>query len=139
MSYWFMWLLVKMTAINGACVTIASVSGLLLVLGFVFRAFAMFESTLFDSTGHTAHALKKEGRKLLIVFIVFGILAVAVPTTPELAAIVVVPQVLENKDVQETLKNFPELSRLVTEWGKETLQKQLEVHVESTAPQKGEK
>jgi hypothetical protein len=36
-----------------------------------------------------------------------------------------VPKIIENKGVQETLNNFPELSKLLTEWRKEQITLQL--------------
>lgn len=51
-----------------------------------------------------------------IVLAITSFLLTFVPTQKQAAFIVVAPAIIENKDVQDTLKNIPELTKLGTEY-----------------------
>lgn len=66
--------------------------------------------------------LKKFHRALCIVASIMLILATFIPSQKQVAFIILAPAIVENKDMQETLKNIPEIARLGTEYLKEMLQ-----------------
>jgi len=126
MSTLFIWYLVKATTINYAFGFIACIAFIACIVTIVARLGLLHEEAECSSEYVKMHAVLKKGSRISIGALLFsGILTIVLPTTSELAVIVIAPKIVENKDVQETLKNFPELSRLATDWCKEVLKEQI--------------
>ena len=63
---------------------------------------------------------------LLVISILLIILKVLLPTTKQAAFIYIAPQIIENGEVKDTVKNIPELTKLGTEDLKELLKEKIE-------------
>lgn len=59
--------------------------------------------------------------KALIIGIISLLLALFVPNTKQAALIYITPQIVNNEAVSDTVKNTPELTKLVTDYLKELL------------------
>lgn len=60
-------------------------------------------------------------KKMLSYFIITALLLVFIPSQKQAAFIMIAPAIVENKDLKETVKNIPELTKLGTEYLKEML------------------
>lgn len=65
-------------------------------------------------------------KPILIITISIQILLTLIPSTKQLAFILVAPQIVENGTVKDTVKNIPELTQLGTEYLKELLKTKTE-------------
>lgn len=63
-----------------------------------------------------AKVVKKPCKVSWITLIISSILVTFVPSQKQAAFIIVAPAIVENKDVQGTLKNIPELTKLGTDY-----------------------
>ena len=61
----------------------------------------------------------------LPIFIIGGVIKVLTPTTKQMAFIYIAPAIVNNKDIQETFKQMPELTNLGLEYLKETLKEKI--------------
>lgn len=65
--------------------------------------------------------IKKMGRNLSIIGCILFFLGSMLPTTKQAAAIYILPSIVNNEDLQETIKQIPELSNLGLQHLKEIL------------------
>lgn len=69
--------------------------------------------------------IKKYKKNIMsYIFIIFS-LAILTPTSKQAAFIVIAPEIVENGEVKDTFKNIPELTKLGTEYLKETLKEKV--------------
>lgn len=69
-----------------------------------------------------AQLLKKVETILISLFIIFGGLKVAIPTQKEMAAIIVVPAIVNNEQIQQLGKNGLDLSVMATDYLKSIME-----------------
>ena len=74
--------------------------------------------------------LKKIGKKVLIVGIISIFLITVLPTTKQAAVIYILPNIVNNEDLQETIKQMPELSNLGLQHLKELLSNEIKEAIE---------
>lgn len=60
-------------------------------------------------------------KKWITPYIILILLVIFIPSQKQLAFILVAPHIVENKDIQETFKNIPEIAKLGAEYLKEVL------------------
>ena len=119
MTYFEAYLLTRLDAIGEAGMVMMFLS---LFLG--FGCFMHSQATRFHINKY----------KILIyfvalpIFIIGGLVKVLTPTTKQMAFIYIAPAIVNNKDIQETFKQMPELTNLGLEYLKETLKEKIDKH-----------
>lgn len=93
------------------------------VLGMAGAIFTIINSIISSDKSNTA-VLKVS--KSLYVALFLAIFNMLLPNTKQAAFIFIAPKIIENKDVQATVSNIPELTQLGTEFLKQKLKGALE-------------
>lgn len=112
----FYYLFVMLDSIIGLFAFLMTISAIALFITFEIMA----SGNISDEKG------TKIGRISLFSFITFLLLTIFTPNQKQLAFIITAPAIIENKDLQEVVKNTPEIMRLGTEYLKEILSKSSE-------------
>ena len=61
----------------------------------------------------------------LILAVIFGVSAVFIPSTKDVAAIIMIPEIANNRDVQDVVKTAPQLLNVkMQEWLSDSLKEQ---------------
>lgn len=96
---------------------------ILFILSSIFIGFTLIASGLDYINDYDENY--KRGIKLLkkwiTPYIILLLLGIFIPSQRQLAFILIAPQIVENKDIQETFKNIPEIAKIGTEYLKEVL------------------
>jgi len=112
MTPWTIYWLTRLDTLHGSAVAFFVFSCIsALVTAFIWAM------VLGECPNAEEETVNRTGRKVLrwviLVGAVAGLLAALIPTTKEMAAIIVVPKVLNNEDVQAMGSDLPKLAR---EW-----------------------
>lgn len=106
--------------LNNINLTIGIIAGLSLVLSMIFLI--AYNIKLSDEED-ISNEFKLMCKISYITMCVSWFLFTIIPSQKQAAFIIVAPAIVENKDLQDTLKNIPEIAKLGTEYIKEMLQK----------------
>lgn len=119
--YFLMYILTTINNIKGASIILSAIS-------FFIALFSAVNYSCENSRKYSTpdlilvNSLQKIFRRSFITFIVFTSLATLLPTSKQLAFIVIAPQIIENGAVKDTVKNIPEITKLGTEYLKQLLE-----------------
>lgn len=109
MIYYLLAILNNINIIVGLTLGISFIFSLMLILGYFIDAMD--------------ERLKNSIKISLIIFIISSFLFMFIPSQKQAAFIIIAPAIVENEDLQDTLKNIPEIAKLGTEYIKEMLKK----------------
>lgn len=116
------------TRLDTLCMVLNSMcSGLLLIMCFTPAIIGMLD---FDTIGNgnskaelkTRHRMVKAFIIEAILFVIAVVLKILVPTQKEMAAIIVVPAIVNNEQIQQFGKNGLDLTAMTTEYLKDVLE-----------------
>lgn len=106
MSGWEIYLI---TRCDAAQVFFIVISALFAATTFLVTAFVLIEAVI--EVTNTAHVLRKSIKWMLTISVISGLLAVVTPTTKEMAAIVILPKILNNQQVQTEANEIYSLAK----------------------------
>jgi hypothetical protein len=117
MSYWMMYLITRASSINSVFECIGVISGVAVVV-----ALAILFAVVGDPDASDLSWGKKIVKIGVIVFLISSILSCLVPTTPELAAIYLIPKIVNNEQCQKVPENALRfLNKKLETWISETI------------------
>lgn len=129
LSGWTIYAFTRIPALTALCATAASATGVALVIFSIMAIFCLLGFILSDNAENLpvfltenpiARGLKRTGKFLLIAFVVLHIAVAAIPTQKEVAAIYIIPKVVNNEMVQKATINTGQgvinLTELFREW-----------------------
>ncbi len=119
MSAWDMYWLLRLDGIRTATESFSVLSGILATLGIILYIASCEAMNKDDAEAEIAHKFLKRPMYIIsTLFVFFIFLVVALPTTKQMAAIIVVPKIVNNEQIQEIPENLLELCN---EWTKDKI------------------
>lgn len=129
LSGWTIYAFTRIPALTALCATAAEATGVALVILSIMAIFCLLGFILSDNAENLpafltenpiARGLKRTGKFLLVAFIVLHVAVAAIPTQKEVAAIYIIPKVVNNEMVQKATINTGQgvinLTELFREW-----------------------
>lgn len=126
MTWFQMYLFTRLDSIHCALIIGCVILGLLILFAPPFISLTGFdEHNWEEEKAEKEQLLKKVETILISLFIIFGGLKVAIPTQKEMAAIIVVPGIINNKQIQQIQqinKNGLDLTAMATDYLKSIME-----------------
>ena len=123
MTWFQMYLFTRLDNIHTALIFGCIIFGVFILFAPPFIDMADFdERNLMKEKAKKARLLKKAEIILISLFIIFGGLKIAIPTQKEMAAIIVVPAIVNNEQIQQLGKNGLDLSVMATDYLKSIME-----------------
>lgn len=123
MTWFQMYLFTRLDSIHCALIIGWVILGLLILFAPPFISLTGFdEHNWEEEKAEKEQLLKKVETILISLFIIFGGLKVVIPTQKEMAAIIVVPRIINNKQIQQIDKNGLDLTAMATDYLKSIME-----------------
>ena len=118
-----MYLFTRLDGIHVALTIGCFILGLLILFAPPIIDIANFDGRNWaEEKAKKARLLKKAEMILISLFVIFGGLKIAIPTQKEMAAIIVVPAIVNNEQIQQLGKNGLDLSVMATDYLKSIME-----------------
>ena len=123
MTWFQMYMFTRLDGIHVALIIGCVILGLLILFAPLIIDMADFDGrNLMKEKAKKARLLKKAETILISLFVIFGGLKIAIPTQKEMAAIIVVPAIVNNEQIQQIGKNGLDLSVMATDYLKSIME-----------------
>ena len=123
MTWFQMYMFTRLDGIHVALIIGCVILGLLILFAPLIIDMADFDGrNLMKEKAKKARLLKKAEIILISLFIIFGGLKIAIPTQKEMVAIIVVPAIVNNEQIQQIGKNGLDLSVMATDYLKSIME-----------------
>ena len=123
MTWFQMYLFTRLDSIHVALTIGCFILGLLILFAPPIIDLADFDVRNWaEEKAKKARLLKKAEAILISLFVVFGGLKIAIPTQKEMAAIIVVPAIVSNEQIQQIGKNGLDLTAMATDYLKSIME-----------------
>ena len=123
MTWFQMYLFTRLDSIHVALTIGCFILGLLILFALPIIDIADFDGRNWaEEKAKKARLLKKAETILISLFVIFGGLKVAIPTQKEMAAIIVVPAIVSNEQIQQIGKNGLDLTAMATDYLKSIME-----------------
>lgn len=123
MTWFQMYLFTRLDGIHTALMIGCVILGLLILFAPPIIDIADFDVRNWaEEKAKKARLLKKAETILISLFVVFGGLKIAIPTQKEMAAIIVVPAIVSNEQIQQIGKNGLDLTAMATDYLKSIME-----------------
>lgn len=118
-----MYMFTRLDGIHVALTIGCFILGLLILFGPPIIDIANFDGRNWaEEKAKKARLLKKAETILISLFVIFGGLKIAIPTQKEMAAIIVVPAIVSNEQIQQIGKNGLDLTAMATDYLKSIME-----------------
>ena len=123
MTWFQMYLFTRLDSIHVALIIGCVILGLLILFAPLIIDIADFDGRNWaEEKVKKARLLKKAETILISLFVIFGGLKIAIPTQKEMAAIIVVPAIVSNEQIQQLGKNGLDLTAMATDYLKSIME-----------------
>ena len=123
MTWFQMYLFTRLDSIHVALTIGCFILGLLILFALPIIDIADFDGRNWaEEKAKKARLLKKAETILISLFVIFGGLKIAIPTQKEMAAIIVVPAIVSNEQIQQLGKNGLDLTAMATDYLKSIME-----------------
>lgn len=123
MTWFQMYLFTRLDSIHGALIFGCAILGSLILFAPPFIGLSGFDKPNWEEEkAKKARLLKKAETILISLFVIFGVLKIAIPTQKEMAAIIVVPAIVNNEQIQQLGKNGLDLTAMATDYLKSIME-----------------
>lgn len=123
MTWFQMYLFTRLDSIHCALIIGCVILGLLILFALPIIDIADFDGRNWaEEKAKKARLLKKAETILISLFVIFGGLKIAIPTQKEMAAIIVVPAIVNNEQIQQIGKNGLDLTAMATDYLKSIME-----------------
>ena len=123
MTWFQMYLFTRLDSIHVALMIGCVILGLLILFALPIIDIADFDGRNWaEEKAKKARLLKKAETILISLFVIFGGLKIAIPTQKEMAAIIVVPAIVSNEQIQQIGKNGLDLTAMATDYLKSIME-----------------
>lgn len=123
MTWFQMYMFTRLDSIHVALTIGCFILGLLILFAPPIIDLADFDLRNWaEEKAKKARLLKKAEMILISLFVIFGCLKVAIPTQKEMAAIIVVPAIVSNEQIQHIGKNGLDLTAMATDYLKSIME-----------------
>ena len=123
MTWFQMYLFTRLDGIHVALMIGCVILGLLILFAPPIIDIASFDGRNWaEEKAKKARLLKKAEMILISLFVIFGGLKIAIPTQKEMAAIIVVPAIVNNEQIQQIGKNGLDLTAMATDYLKSIME-----------------
>ena len=123
MTWFQMYMFTRLDGIHVALIIGCVILGLLILFAPLIIDMADFDGrNLMKEKAKKARLLKKAETILISLFVIFGGLKIAIPTQKEMVAIIVVPAIVNNEQIQQIGKNGLDLSVMATDYLKSIME-----------------
>lgn len=123
MTWFQMYLFTRLDSIHVALMIGCIILGLLILFALPIIDIADFDGRNWaEEKAKKARLLKKAETILISLFVIFGGLKIAIPTQKEMAAIIVVPAIVSNEQIQQIGKNGLDLTAMATDYLKSIME-----------------
>lgn len=123
MTWFQMYLFTRLDGIQVALTIGCFILGLLILFAPPIIDIADFDGRNWaEEKAKKARLLKKAETILISLFVIFGGLKIAIPTQKEMAAIIVVPAIVSNEQIQQIGKNGLDLTAMATDYLKSIME-----------------
>lgn len=123
MTWFQMYMFTRLDSIHVALTIGCFILGLLILFAPPIIDIADFDGRNWaEEKAKKARLLKKAETILISLFVIFGGLKIAIPTQKEMAAIIVVPAIVSNEQIQQIGKNGLDLTAMATDYLKSIME-----------------
>ena len=123
MTWFQMYMFTRLDGIHVALIIGCVILELLILFAPLIIDMADFDGrNLMKEKAKKARLLKKAETILISLFVIFGGLKIAIPTQKEMVAIIVVPAIVNNEQIQQIGKNGLDLSVMATDYLKSIME-----------------
>lgn len=123
MTWFQMYMFTRLDGIHVALIIGCVILGLLILFAPLIIDLADFDGRNWaEEKAKKARLLKKSEAILISLFVIFGVLKIAIPTQKEMAAIIVVPAIVSNEQIQQLGKNGLDLTAMATDYLKSIME-----------------
>lgn len=123
MTWFQMYMFTRLDSIHVALTIGCFILGLLILFAPPIIDIADFDGRNWaEEKAKKARLLKKAETILISLFVIFGGLKIAIPTQKEMAAIIVVPAIVNNEQIQQIGKNGLDLTAMATDYLKSIME-----------------